>query len=83
MVDLIVASQTGLRNPFETTTTASGAGDWSYVLNTAGFPMDTYQVKARAFVTGLRRAIFFRLISRHWADAGLKTGGKPERGTGK
>jgi uncharacterized membrane protein YgcG len=58
MVDLIVASQTGLRNPFETTTTASGAGDWSYVLNTAGFPMDTYQVKARAFVTGLAASNF-------------------------
>jgi len=57
-VDLIVTSQAALRNPFEATTTANHNGVWSYALSTAGFPMDTYQLKVRALVVGLAASNF-------------------------
>jgi hypothetical protein len=52
-VDIVVTSQESLQNPFEASTTANQTGAWSYTLSTAGFPMDTYQIKARSLVIGL------------------------------
>ena len=57
-VDLLVTSQAGIKNPFEAAATTSATGIWSYALNTAGFPMDTYQVKARTLAPGFAESNF-------------------------
>ncbi len=57
-IDIVVTSQAGVRGIFEATTSANQSGAWAYSLSTAGFPMDTYQVKARAFITGLAASNF-------------------------
>jgi hypothetical protein len=57
-VDLVVTSQANVRKQFEATTTANQNGTWSYKLSTASFPMDTYQLKVRALVTGFAASNF-------------------------
>ncbi len=57
-VELWVTSQKGAQSPITVTIPADGGGSWSYDLDTTGFPVDTYQVKARSSVPGLQVSNF-------------------------
>lgn len=57
-ISIVTASQGSLQADVTATTTANQSGAWSYTLGTTGFPVDTYQIKARSLVTGLSASNF-------------------------
>ncbi len=57
-VEIVVTSQSGAQAPVTATTTANATGAWSYGLSTGGFPADTYQIKARAFLPAYTQSPF-------------------------
>jgi len=57
-VEIWVTSQQGAKSPVEVTAGAGEDGRWSYAVDTTGFAVDTYEVKARSFVPGLQVSDF-------------------------
>ncbi|HVM76701.1 MAG TPA: Ig-like domain-containing protein [Candidatus Paceibacterota bacterium] len=51
-IELVVMSQENLQDPIKLTTSADATGAWSYSLSTADYPIDTYELKARATLPG-------------------------------
>lgn len=57
-IEIWIASQTAAQSTVKVTTSADSRGNWSYVLDTTGYAVDTYQVTARASVPGLQESDF-------------------------